>query len=800
MLVELLALSAAFTAGATILLLVAGRLEIPGPFSRVAVVAALALVIGVLSGHPLDRILPDNPGDPLLLVAAAVLILSLLTPLRWWAVGSVAFSALVVATAIYVVYLARITFVLAGGPIGLLLGLFLLAFEILALVLMTLSVFEMIDALCGQVRLPILPPQPSDWPVVAVQVPAHAEPPDLVIDTIRSLAALDYPRDRLVIQIIDNNTPEADLWKPLEDECEGLEGDGYRVHFAHLEDWPGFKAGALNWATAQLPADVEILAVVDADYVVAPGFLKATVPFFQDPSVGFVQTPQEYRAWEGSAFYRACHASLDYFFKIGMVSRALRNSIIFAGTMGLISRDAFNAIGGWDEAIITEDADASLRMLAAGLTGIYVPRAYGKGILPLTYEGLRKQRFRWSFGGIQILRKHWRSLLPWSKSGLNQRQRRDYLLGALWWFNDLLTLGFLVFIGATAAGVVTDRPFVVQLLSGPALVLPLLYLVLGLVRYLWGLRIAARIGLVEAAAALRINLSLAWIVTYACLRGLIEKKGVFLRTPKFAGSAAVASLRLVWVETLLALLAAGLAVAVFWKAGVSTLTLTLDTLLLWSVLIYGSATNYALGDPTRPPTSLRAKAAQQLRNDGPVAKAARQPRLALLAAGAAIVIAFLTQAGREVVQDPLILTPPENGPIFAFPGASGAIPSFAASPGSSFVEPSGSAAVSQPPGESPPPGSTPPGASTPPGSAPPGSAPPASAPPPSVAPSVAASIAASPSAGAGTEGSAALSEPSCRQDQAIVATRIGAAMPLTLTSLVPDVVTSPASPRVSSDA
>jgi len=74
-------------------------------------------------------------------------------------------------------------------------------------------------------------------------------------------------------------------------------------------------------------------------------------------------------------------------------------------------------IGGWDEWCITEDAEASLRILKAGYQSLYIRRTYGSGLIPFTFEGLKKQRFRWCFGGIQILKKHWLSLLPWSHWG-----------------------------------------------------------------------------------------------------------------------------------------------------------------------------------------------------------------------------------------------------------------------------------------------------------------------------------------------------------------------------------------------
>ena len=630
----------------TLALVVAGRWPLRWRLFRALVGLLLGLVAGTITG----QVRPDAPST---FVTAATILLSLAMPRRWWAIGAVAFASLLVATAVYLVYLAQVTLVLANSAPALLLGLILLAIELGAIGLMTAAVFEMLDALCRPVTMELPLDPPARWPTVCLQVPAHQEPPDLVIETIHSLIALDYPRDALLIQVIDNNTTDEGLWHPLQAECERLRDIGWRITFVHLADWPGYKAGALNWGREQLPADVEVVGVVDADYVVDPPFLRATVPYFVDPSVGFVQTPQEYRAWQDSAFYRACHTGFAYFFRVGMVSRSYRNSIIFAGTMGLIRRTTLDAIGGWDEAIITEDAETSLRILARGERGVYVPRAYGRGIMPLTYEALRGQRFRWAFGGIQILRKHWRALLPWSDSDLTQRQRRDYPLGGLWWFNDALTLAFAAFVAATAVGAITGHPFVVQRLTGLGIILPLLYIALGLVRYLWGLRVATRVELREAVDAMRVNLSLSWVITLACVRALIEERGVFLRTPKFRGSDRARELRVVVTETALGAASALLAIGVLVTAGLSLLTLTLGTLLGWSTLIYGSATSFALGDPTRPPVALRQKAGLEV---GPrIERALRRTSFQAGTAGALalglVVIALLLagEAGRSPV-------------------------------------------------------------------------------------------------------------------------------------------------------
>jgi glycosyltransferase involved in cell wall biosynthesis len=441
MLTDALVASTLLLAAATLLLIGFGTRPLRSRWRWLAFLALPPAVAG-------------SPGAAVAVVAVGLLALAM--PRRWYAAGAWLVAAGLVAGTVYAAYLVRATIVLGDGPASVALGSVLLALELGALGLLGASVFEMVDALCGPPGDPPRPPDPARWPEVCLQVPTYNEPPDLVLETIGSLVALDYPSLR--IQVIDNNTTDDALWRPVEAECARWRSAGHDVEFVHLPVWPGYKAGALNWGLANLAATVEIVGVIDADYVVEPGWLRATVPQFSDPSVAFVQAPQEYRDWEGSAFYRACHAGFAYFFKVGMVSRAHRNSIIFAGTMGLVRRSVLDAVGGWDERIITEDAELSLRVLERGHRSVYVPRAYGRGIMPLTYEALRKQRFRWAFGGVQILRRHWRLLLG-PRSGLSPGQRYDHLLGGLWWFNDALTLGFAAFVGVTALGAIAGRPF-----------------------------------------------------------------------------------------------------------------------------------------------------------------------------------------------------------------------------------------------------------------------------------------------------------------------------------------------------
>ncbi len=720
--IEGLAPSTLLMAFTTAILFTAGRSRISARVWRIPLVVVPGALAAWLTGQL-------EPNSPAALVTAASLLVALASPREWWAAGAATFGSLVIGTVVYAGYLVGVTVALTDSPVGLLLGLVLLAIEFAALALMTAAVFEVVDSLCRPLMVQMVPPAPSVWPVVCLQVPAHQEPPDLVIETIRSLAGLDYPRDRLVVQVLDNNTTDAELWQPLATECNRLRDSGYRVEFVHLEDWPGFKSGALNWGRTHLPDDVEVVGVVDADYVVDPDYLKATVPYFADPTVAFVQTPQDYRDWGDSAFYRACHTGFEYFFRVGMVSRAYRNSIIFAGTMGLIRRLDLDAIGGWDEEIITEDAEASLRILGGGGRGIFVPQAYGRGIMPLTYEALRKQRFRWAFGGVQILKKHWRSLTPWSRTRLSQRQRRDYLLGGLWWFNDGLTLLFTAFVMATALGVATRHPFVVQRLWGLGIILPLFYIVLGLTRYVWGIRVATGVAVREAFDAMRVNLSLSFVVTVACVRALVEQHGVFLRTPKFRGSALAHEIRVVIWETILAGMSLLLGVWAIAVAGLSLLSLTIGVLAAWSVLIYGSATLFAIGDPTRPPAAMRSKARLEL--GAGVGRSLRAPQLQVSAMLALAGVAVLTVAAIASEADRTAATVP-------LPAVGDNLPAAVASP-------------TPTPGMSPAPSSSPGPSNAASGAPTPGASPtpaPSAAPSPTPAPTAAATPTPAPSAAA----------------------------------------------------
>ena len=135
-----------------------------------------------------------------------------------------------------------------------------------------------------------LPQAASDQglPKVSVQVPAYNEPPEMLIQTLDALAALDYPDFEVLV--IDNNTKDPAVWKPVEAHCARL---GERFRFIHVDPLSGFKAGALNLALRETDADAGIVAVIDNDYMVEPNWLRKLVPFFADTNMAIVQAPQD---------------------------------------------------------------------------------------------------------------------------------------------------------------------------------------------------------------------------------------------------------------------------------------------------------------------------------------------------------------------------------------------------------------------------------------------------------------------------------------------------------------------------
>ena len=400
-------------------------------------------------------------------------------------------------------------------------------------------------------RLAIAPPLvPQVYaPKVSIHIPAYCEPPEMLKATLDSVAKLDYPNLECILVI--NNTPDPAMWRPVEEHCKTL---GERFKFIRVENLAGYKAGALRLALANTAADAEIIGVIDADYVVEAGWLKDLVPLFGDNRVGLVQSPQDHRDGDRSPMHLAMNAEYAGFFDIGMVQRNEFNAIIVHGTMCLIRRAALEACGGWSSDTIVEDSDLGLTLLEHGWIAHYTNRRYGYGLLPDTFQAYKRQRDRWAFGGLQIMRKHWRRLLP-GAPGLSREQKREYGIGWLNWLGAesigvvvaLLNILWVPFV-AFADIAVPDRILTMPILA--AFAVSVAHFI-----SLYRLRVRASTG--QMAGAVCAAMSVQWTVARAVAMGLVKEHLPFRRTAKGGATRKGPDFPAFWEAVIAGLLLAG---------------------------------------------------------------------------------------------------------------------------------------------------------------------------------------------------------------------------------------------------
>jgi cellulose synthase/poly-beta-1,6-N-acetylglucosamine synthase-like glycosyltransferase len=496
-----------------------------GSLWAAAISAAACVATHEVWGLPTGRL--ETAACLLVVVSVAVMALKPDTNV----IGQVFYASFASAAFAFMAYATFISVVAARSILEMLTASLVLLLDLGALILWVSNINYQSDVLCRARRSRPLPAaDPSYLPMVSLHIPACNEPPDLLIQTIQAAERIDYPDFEVVV--IDNNTTDPAVYGPVQRYCQGRE----RVRFVHVDRWPGYKAGACNLALRRYTDPrAEIIGLIDADDLVQPYYLRETVPYFADPDLGFVQTFEGNRDFEGSPYYTACVDSYQAFYLSVMSSRNERDSVPFVGTMGLFRRSALAAVGGWNEWCISEDTEASLRVLRDGWSGLYLPRCFGRGIVPPSFAGMLTQRHRWCYGGMQILRLHWRSLMPWDRSPdnhLSGAQRRDYLMASLSWFRDLLMLAFSLLLLVITGTLVTHSSFAVAPMDGDRSLLPLSLIIIATICMMWTQRHWTTLSARRAILSLVISLSVTRVVALACIEGVTRRDGVFLRTLK----------------------------------------------------------------------------------------------------------------------------------------------------------------------------------------------------------------------------------------------------------------------------
>lgn len=361
-------------------------------------------------------------------------------------------------------------------------------------------------------------------PFVSVHLACYNEPPEMVIAAIDSLAKMNYRN--LEVLVLDNNTPDEALWRPLQKRCAELSP---RFRFFHLVQWPGYKAGALNYGLMIADARTEVVGVVDADYVVDEDWLASLMPHFDKPEVAVVQAPQAHRDWNDQPFKRMCNWELDAFFRIGMHHRNERNALIQHGTMTLVRRAAMEDVGGWSEWCICEDTELGLRLIEQGYKTRYVDHVLGRGLTPSDFAAIKTQRFRWAFGAMQILKAHLPQMV--GRSELDLAQRYHFLTGWSSWIGDAMQLVFACSSLAWTLAIVlfpktTGPPIIAMAMT--VVGLWLFKAALGAILY----RYTMDCPWADIAGAMVLSVGLAHAIARGVFAGLVKKNGVFFVTPK----------------------------------------------------------------------------------------------------------------------------------------------------------------------------------------------------------------------------------------------------------------------------
>jgi len=253
-------------------------------------------------------------------------------------------------------------------------------------------------------RLPTPRARFEELPRVTVQLPVFNEM-YVVNRLIGAVCALDYPRDRLEVQVLDDSTDET---CEIAQACvERWREQGVDICYVHRENRLGFKAGALENGLRQ--AKGEFVAVFDADFVPEPDFLRRTVHFFTDPKVGMVQVRWEHLNRDYSALTQCQGILLDGHFVIEHTARNRSGAFFnFNGTAGIWRRETIRSAGGWQHDTLTEDLDLSYRAQLAGWNFVFLPNVTAPAEIPVEMNAFKSQQHRWAKGSIQTALK----LLP----------------------------------------------------------------------------------------------------------------------------------------------------------------------------------------------------------------------------------------------------------------------------------------------------------------------------------------------------------------------------------------------------
>jgi len=366
----------------------------------------------------------------------------------------------------------------------------------------------------------------SRYPKVVTQLPMYNER-QVAKRVIEAAAAMDYPRSRHEIQVLDDSTDETIGY--VDETVERLRGRGHNVSVIRRTDRTGFKAGALQNGLEF--TDAEFVAIFDADFVPPVDFLRKAMAFFVDrPTLGLVQGRWTHLNKNSSLITRGQAMGIDGHFMIEQAARSWNGLFMnFNGTAGVFRRKAIEMSGGWQHDTLTEDMDLSYRMQLADWETEYVPDLTVPAEIPEDINAFKNQQFRWAKGSIQtaikiipLLRQKKMSKFKLAQAVLHLTH---YMVHPLMLILAMLTMPVLYFVKVNLpiAWFACIIGCMILATSGPAT----MYMV---AQHFIGNRILKQLVLIPAM--MLIGTGLAVNNGKAVIEALIKRESPFYRTPK----------------------------------------------------------------------------------------------------------------------------------------------------------------------------------------------------------------------------------------------------------------------------
>lgn len=242
----------------------------------------------------------------------------------------------------------------------------------------------------------------ADWPSATIQLPIFNEC-YVVERLIESVCRIDWPKDLLEIQVLDDSTDETvNIAQAL---VADMQREGVDIVYHHRQNRNGYKTGALKEGLRA--AKGELVGIFDADFIPNPNFLKVSVPYFENPGVGMLQTRWGHINGDYSLLTKAQSMGIDGHFGVEQASRAWSGFFLnFNGTAGVWRKKTIEDAGGWQADTLTEDLDLSYRAQLRGWKLCFAPTVVCPAEVPVTINAFKSQQHRWAKGSIQTAKKN----------------------------------------------------------------------------------------------------------------------------------------------------------------------------------------------------------------------------------------------------------------------------------------------------------------------------------------------------------------------------------------------------------